>query len=140
MFEGTNVSMLVDLSGHYEIRNLPPGTYHLIASRPGNGSARATVSILPGQTNRCDVTLAKPSPAENLIRNGDFKLQWVRSGAPDCWFQTKLGWEGEVIPLQKGQRYHLAATFQEEAKGDVLVRWTKLMPYQVPKPEDLPRI
>jgi hypothetical protein len=138
LLEGTNVSTLADLSGHYEIRDLPPGTYQVIASRPGNGFARATVSLVGGETNLCDVTLSQSGA--NLIRNGDFKLQWVQAGAPDSWFPTKLGLEGEIIPLQNGQPYHLRATFKEGAKGDVLVRWTKLMPYQVPKPEDLPKI
>jgi hypothetical protein len=135
---GTNVSSLTDPSGRFEFHRLPPGPLRLGIFRPGNGATNIDVVLQPGKTNRLNILLPR-SPA-SLVRNGDFKIKWVRPDAPDCWQHTALGWEGEVIPLKRGQAYRLRVDFKPEADGDVLVRWTKQLPYTLPQDVKLPRI
>lgn len=135
---GTNISTLVDASGRFELRDLPPGSHRLEIFRPGSGSTNLTILLQAGRTNA--VTIVLPPLPANLVRNGKFTLKWVRPDAPDCWYKTDLGWEGEIIPLKRGQKYRLAARFKPGAKGDVLVRWTKQVPYNLPQDVKLPRI
>src|SRR5262249_145178 len=103
MLQGTSFSTLADLSGHYEFHQLPPGTYEVVALQPGGGLSRSSVNLAASKTKICHFTLA--AATTNLVRNGDFQLSWLRAGAPDCWYHTVNGWEGEVIPLKDGQRY-----------------------------------
>jgi hypothetical protein len=138
VFAGTNFSTLTDASGRFEFRGLPAGTWQLCVFRPGSGATNCTVTLSAGRTNWCEITLPGESP--NLIRNGDFKLRWVRPGAPDCWAHTGLGWEGEIIPLVDGQRYELTVRFQPQAQGEVLLRWTRQLPYTLPQNITLPKI
>jgi Carboxypeptidase regulatory-like domain len=140
MFEGTNISTLTDVSGHYELRNLPPGEWRIAVLKPGGEVVRATVVLQAGRTNVLDLTLSKTGETENLIRNGNSRLTWVRKDAPDCWFGTGQSWEGEVIPLKNGQHYKLVAKFKEAPEGDVFLRWTRQLPYTLPQNAALPKI
>lgn len=134
----TAFSTLATWNGQFEFRNLPPGDYEVCAFRPGSAAAQASIKAVEGKTNLC--RLALPGTSPNLVRNGDFKLHWVRADAPDCWYGTKSAWEGEIIPLKIGQRYRLTAKFKEGAKEDVLVRWTQFLPHAVPRTAPIPRI
>ena len=49
-------------------------------------------------------------------------------------------WEGEVVALKPEQRYRLLVDFQPGATGDVLVRWTRHLPYTLPQNIKLPKI
>lgn len=140
LFEGTNISTLADLSGRYELRDLPPGNWQIATMRPGGGVAHTSVNLHAGRTNVVNLTLPRSGEPENLIRNGDFKLNWVKPGAPDCWFKTGQSWEGEIIPLKNGQHYRLVVKFKEAAEGDVFLRWTRQLPYTLPQNAVLPKI
>src|SRR3954469_3155773 len=120
---GTNISSLTDSSGRFEFHRLPPGPLRLAVLRPGSGATNIDVILQAAKTNSLNILL--PRLPANLVRNGDFKIKWVRPDAPDCWQHTALGWEGEVIPLKRGQAYRLRVDFKPERAGDVLVRWTK---------------
>ena len=134
---GTSFSTLADLSGHYQFRQLPVGTYEVAALRPGGALSQTTVKLVAGETNVSHFTLT--GATTNWVRNGDFRLSWLRAGSPDCWYYNVNGWEGEVIPLQEGQRYRLRATFKADATNDVLVRWTQYYPHAVPRNAPIPR-
>jgi len=136
VIEGTSFSTLADLSGRFEFHNLYAGEHKLTALRAGNSTALGSIIVSADQTNVCELHLT----ASNLIRNGDFTLRWVRSGAPDYWYSTKTAWEGEIIPLKIGQRYRVSADFKAGAKEDVLVRWTQYLPHAVPRNGPIPRI
>jgi hypothetical protein len=138
VFLGTNICSLTDASGRFEFHNLPSGPQRLTILRPGSGVTNITMVLEAGKTNSLNVHL--PVSPANLVRNGDFKLKWVRPDAPDCWQKTNLGWEGEVIPLKRDQAYRLRVNFKPDAAGDVLVRWTKQLPYTLPQDVKLPRI
>lgn len=133
----TAFSTLADLSGNYEFRHLPPGTYEVKAWRAGTFAKPRQVTLEEGKTNVCSLEAAIE---RNLIRNGDFELKWLKAKGPDCWYETQLGWEGEIIPLKNGQRYRLEAAFREGAEGDVFVRWTQMLPHLVPQNIAMPKI
>lgn len=133
---GTTYSTLTDLSGNFEFRNLPAGDYKLIALRPGNGAATVEMRVVQGRTNGCKLTLGQDSP--NLIRNGDFVIRWKDSAAPDCWDFWQGTWNGEIIPLKVNQKYRLAAKFNENAAGEVLLRWTRALPHALPRTATAP--
>lgn len=135
---GTNWSTLTDAAGRFEFRGLPAGDYQAVVFRPGSGSTNVTLRLIAGRTNSIRVTL--PEAPATLIRNGDFKLRWLRPEAPDCWTRTDLGWEGEIVPLQTGQRYRLKVGFKPGADAEVLVRWTRQLPHTLPAGVKLPKI
>lgn len=138
VIRGTNWSTLTDAAGRFEWRGLPEGDFELTAFRPGSGVTQSTVRLAGGRTNF--VRMILPAAPANLLRNGDFKLRWLRPDAPDCWTRTDLGWEGEVVPLRKDQRYLLKVHFKTDADAEVLVRWTRQLPHTLPTGMKLPKI
>jgi hypothetical protein len=134
---GTAFSTLADLSGKYEFRHLPAGNFTVMAFRSGNGPTQTNVNLKTGETRLCDFALPK-EPA-NLVLNGDFKLSSIRPNAPDYWYQTKTGWEGEPVLLRDGQRYRLTANVKEDARNLVLVRWLRRPDRAVPRFKIEPR-
>ena len=136
VLEGTSYSTVADSSGRFEFRDLPPGVYRLLALRAGNGVLRSNVTLLAGPN---DFELPLPTTSANLIRNGDFTIEWVRQGEPDCWLRTKNSWEGEVIPLVVGQRYRLRAGFKAGPKTEVAVRWAKPATRALPRFAAMPK-
>jgi hypothetical protein len=135
---GTGFSTLANLEGDYEFRQLPPGEYRVQAWRGGSIAKDRSVSLGNGRAVLCNLEATETAP--NLIRNGDFSIRWLGGKGPDCWYQTDLGWEGEIIPLKNGQRYRLEATFKPNASDQVLVRWTRQLPHTLPQNVKLPRI
>jgi len=134
----TAFSTLADTEGRFEFRNLPPATYTLSAFRPGSPLITTSVVLVANQT--VDLNVALPRSESNLIRNGDFKLEWAKVQQPDCWYRAGGSWEGEIIPLKIGQRYRLTADFKENSNGEVLVRWTRYLPHAVPRNAPIPKI
>ncbi len=138
VFHGTNIASLTDAAGQFEFHHLAAGTNRLAIFRPGSGLTNVEVVLQAGRTNVVNIIL--PSAPANLVRNGDFLLKWVRPDAPDCWQHTQVGWEGEIIALTPGQDYRLNVTFKPGADADVLVRWTRQLPYTLPHHAKLPKI
>ncbi len=138
VLRGTSYSTLADAKGRFEFHNLPPATYQISAFRPGNGLAHSSIVLLGDKTNECAIDL--PAKDSNLIRNGDFKLQWARPGQPDCWYSANGAWEGEIIPLKIGQRYRLTAQFKESSRDELMVRWTRYLPHAVPRTAPIPKM
>src|SRR4029434_8771924 len=103
--EETSYSTLTDGEGRFALRHLPEGTHRVAVFRPGNGMSRATVQLKAGRTNQQDFVL--PNARGDLVRSGNFAMRWVKASTPDCWRVGPGRWEGEIIPLQTGQRYRL---------------------------------
>jgi carboxypeptidase family protein len=133
---GTSFSTLANLAGEFEFRNLPPGPCTVKAWRAGAVAKEQTVTLENGRTTVCNLD----GDAKTLVRNGEFKIRWLSGKAPDCWYQTDLGWEGEIIPLKTGQQYRLIANFKPSAEDQVLVRWTRQLPHALPQNIKLPKI
>lgn len=138
VFHGTNISTMTDTTGRFEFNNLPAGNWQATVLRPGSEATNVMLNLVAGRTNV--VAIALPGESANLIRNGDFKLKWVRPDAPDCWTQVGTAWEGEIIPLINGQRYEISARFKTNAPAQVLLRWTRQLPHTLPQNIKLPKI
>src|SRR5690606_21898091 len=59
--EGTSKGSVADRRGSFEIRNLTPGNYSVVASYVGLGAQRQTVSGRAGETTTVDFILAESS-------------------------------------------------------------------------------
>jgi len=127
----TLYSTLADGHGNYVFHHLPAGEFHMTVLRPGNDVLSKKVTLPSGGTNRSDVQLEAGDG--NVIRNPDFQLKWAKGAGPDYWRGGVGQWEGEIIPLQVGQRYRLKVDFATNATGDVFVRWTRHLPHEIPK-------
>lgn len=134
----TSFSTLANLAGDFEFRNLPPGDYTVKAWRAGARAKGQKVTLENGRIALCN--LEGDAKDLNLIRNADFTVRWLGSKGPDCWYQTDLGWEGEIIPLKARQAYQLTARFRSGASDQVLVRWTRQLPHTLPQNVKLPKI
>lgn len=134
LIHGTNISTLADASGHFVLRGLPAGVHHLSIVQPGSETLETNLSVRASMTN----LIFTLRPNGNLVRNGDFKTQWVATNTPDCWTKMNLAWEGEVLALRAGQRYRVRAEFQEDSDAEVIVRWSSEQPFILPKPAKVP--
>ncbi len=57
-FEGTNIGAASDIEGNFNIRNIPAGTYSLIASMIGYSKITITdLEIIPGEQKKLDIVL-----------------------------------------------------------------------------------
>jgi hypothetical protein len=136
ILHGTNISTLADSSGHFTLRGMAAGHHRLTILQPG--SATLTTNILLSETATNFVFALRPSG--DLVRNGDFSMQWVQTNAPDCWMKMNQSWEGEIIALQLGQRYRVHADFVPESEAEVVVRYSSEQPFALPKTTKIPPI
>jgi hypothetical protein len=74
------------------------------------------------------------------VRNPEFSIHWLEQPALDCWYAVKSGWEGEIIPLQTGQRYRLKVDFRAESDASVAIVWTQQLPHTLSPYAALPKI
>jgi hypothetical protein len=121
---GTSYSTLT-VSNAYLFRNLPEGDYTGRSFSDGRWTYDLRITPAGGYTSNPAVGFVLPRGhfAENLVRNSWFETRWLSKDAPDCWYRTKEGWEGELLPLEKDQKYLLSLSWQPDATGDVIVRW-----------------
>jgi hypothetical protein len=139
---GTDFSTLADREGRYELHHMPAGTYHVAVFQPGSAVATADVAVTASQPVTHDFTLSPDGPAGNLIRNSSLAAIWLSSAVPDTWYRVKsradgLYWEGEVLPLQKGGKYRVNVSWQDQATGRVVVRLRKSADFSQ-LPQELP--
>jgi len=123
MLTGTTYSTLAGPDGRYEFRNMPVGSYRLLVVRPGNEQLEQEVSLVEGKETVKDLVMKQSDPSGNLVRNGNFRLRWINSSAPDCWCLQKEGWEGEVLPVMSGKKVKLSVSWKDGSKGGVVLRW-----------------
>ena len=118
MIAGTGVSTIADplpiapRSCRYRaellLADLPPGEHEVIFMRTGCRTLRRRVRLEAGQTRRLTVTLRPDAHRGNVVRNADFRVQWLRPDTPDCWRQDGAGaWISDSFPLVPGQRYQV---------------------------------
>ncbi len=134
---GSGFSTLANAEGRFAFWNLPAGRHEVAFVRPGCRSTNVFVTIDNGTATRAEVALGSPG---SLIRNGDFSGHWNHAGRPDHWYETPQGWEGEVIPLQAGRGYRLKARFRAGTRGEVVLRWSREVKYDLPQNVSVPRI
>lgn len=139
VIDGTNYSTLTDAAGRYEFRNLPAGSYTGRVFYPGCRMDNFTVKLEPGQARTINVLMVTLKPVQNLLRNPDLRVRWVKPDAPDTWFKSNVGWESAVVPVTPGQKYALNIQWKYGVKGTAVVRWhTKSSPALPDSKEELP--
>jgi hypothetical protein len=130
LFHGTNIATLADSSGRFVLRGLKPGSHRIAVLQPGSVMLQTSLVVNATMTN----VIFPLTSSGNLVRNGNFFLGWVQANAPDCWTKMNASWEGEILALQRGQRYRVQADFVPGSEAELLVRWSSEQPFVLPKP------
>mgnify|MGYP003875529993 CR=1 FL=1 len=103
--------------GVARFRNLPPGSYQVVAYRPGAVAESMPVELVAGQHTQIQLELKPTEPAGNLVYNPDASLSTLGNGQPDRWLRIpqKTGqiWESAVIHLQPGTDYELGTRLKK---------------------------
>lgn len=72
--------------GEYAFRNLPPGSYRVLAYRTGAQSRlSAPVRLDVGRATRLDIALTATDPPGNIVENPDARLAYLPNDVPDRW-------------------------------------------------------
>lgn len=121
MLAGTDYSTLCAPDGTFEFRNIPPGTYTIHASRPGNEVFTGTITI-PGAGPVCDISLAPSRVKGNLLRNPALSLHWASMDAPDMWYVRRGVWRSEALPIVSGKPYLMEIAWKKPG-ASVTLRW-----------------
>lgn len=110
-------------TGTAEFRYLPPGTYEVVAYRPGAQPGRTVVTLTEGGSTTVEISLQNTDPPQNLIYNPGFELRTLNVNSPDRWSvsATAAGkvWTSAAIGLKAGQRYRCGAAFKSD-RGTVI--------------------
>ncbi len=130
----TQFATLCDTNGTLCFGNLPRGEFEFVAFRDGFQSMKMKVRVdQDGRISFHDENVPEFDGREqNMVRNPCFEQRWISPVAPDCWYRTKEGWEGELLPLEKGKSYKLLLNWQAGGTGDVIVRWRQSTQYGLP--------
>lgn len=112
--------------GTFLLKNLTPGNYEAVISRPG-----ATPRLGQRITLKLNATatfawrLEPTDPPGNLIRNPDFRIRWAVEDAPDCWRYDKAkdAWVSENIAITPGKRYRAGVNVKAGAEAAVSLEW-----------------
>ena len=78
--------------GQFELRNLPPGDYRVLAYRTASQvHISEPIHLESGQQTRLDIELQATSPAGNVIENPDGRLESLQPGVADRWSVASAG-------------------------------------------------
>jgi hypothetical protein len=106
--------------GAYHLRNLPEGTYRVLAYRTGSRpQVSDPITLVAGKTAHLDFTLPSTEPAGNLVENPDVTLSYLQEGAPDRWRRVQVGgkrvWQSAPARVKSGVSYRLGAALKDPA-------------------------
>lgn len=120
---GTKFSTLCGDTPIRSLANLPLGRQTVVAFRDGDRHIRQDLEVTVDAVTLLPA-LFMEGAALNLVRNSDFRVQWLKHDAPDCWYPTKTALEGDLVPLKDGARYTLRLNWQAQpGPGDVVLRF-----------------
>ena len=78
--------------GKFELRNLPPGDYRVLAYRTASQvHISGPIHLEAGEPSRLDIELGATSPAGNVIENPDARLESLQPGVADRWNLASAG-------------------------------------------------
>ncbi len=131
---GTNFSTLSDTvasrsgvyQGRLQLRHLPPGTYQPVLSRSAAATLKPDpITVQSGQRVHLRWDLGPSAVPGNLIRNPDFQIRWIRTGAPDGWqYDAPNGyWRSDNIKVVPGATYRISIQVDGSAAKDVFAQW-----------------
>jgi hypothetical protein len=113
-------SPAVGWRGSYHLRNLPQGTYRVLAYRTGSRpQVSVPITLMAGKTAHLDFTLPPTDPAGNLVENPDATLSYLQEGVPDRWRRVRVGgkrvWQSAAARVKPGVSYRLGAALKDPA-------------------------
>jgi hypothetical protein len=112
--------------GTFRLRNLAPGTYEAVVSRPGAAPRLGQkITLKPHATANFTWTLKAGDQPGNLVQNPDFRTRWVSKEAPDCWRYDKAKdtWVSENIVINPGQTYRAGFRRKGRSQPVVSLEW-----------------
>lgn len=125
MLEGTKFSTFADIEGRYGFRNLPPGKYKAFAMMPRCKPQTFEVTLEADMQVRKDVDLAAN---DNLLRNGDMSVRWLRKDRPDTWYASLdrdkvWRWTSAPFTVTPGQRLQVRVKWAKDSDAQVNILW-----------------
>jgi hypothetical protein len=93
---------------------------------PGYRTHQVKVELRPGQTRTLSPRLAADEVADNLVRNPDFRLEWVKPGQPDGWRRDPARadrWTSAVIRVPLERACLVRVTLRPGKSAGVALRW-----------------
>ncbi|MCR4414308.1 MAG: hypothetical protein NUV77_17965 [Thermoguttaceae bacterium] len=104
--------------GTYRFRNLPAGTYHVLAYRTASQmQVSEPVTLEVGKVAKVDFPLAPTDPPGNIVENPDARLCTLGKDKPDRWQARSVG--GQTIgtstpaPVVAGTLYRCGAVLKD---------------------------
>jgi len=106
--------------GTYELRNLPPGDYRVLAYRTGSQvRVSKPVHLESGEPTRLDIELKATSPVGNVIENPDGRLESLQPGVADRWTVVSAGppplWSSTGAYVAPHTTYRCGAVLKDPA-------------------------
>lgn len=98
--------------GVYAMADLDPGTYEVIATRPGSPALRRRFRLRAGSEVRWDLDFPESPHPGNLVRNPDHSVRWLHRDSPDHWRLATAGaaeWRSDPIRLEPGILHRVGA-------------------------------
>ncbi len=130
--------------GQYELRNLPPGDYRVLAYRTGSQfHVSGPVHLESGKQTRLDIDLPATNPAGNIIENPDGRLESLQPGVADRWTVVSTGnpslWTSTGAYVAPHMTYRFGAAVKDPAAKVQFVFQAKPAPKDKrPKPLMVP--
>ena len=101
--------------GAYEFRNLPAGTYRVLAYRTASKFRISDpVTVQTGGEVCVDLVLPPTEPPGNIIENPDAKLSYLPGGAPDRWKPLPV-WTSTAAIVAPKTTYRCGAEVKDES-------------------------
>lgn len=102
--------------GGYSFRNLPSGSYRVLAYRTGSQvRISEPITLKTGVSTQFDIVLPETDPAGNLLENPDGQLAYLRPDVPDRWTKKDNVWISAQVPAKPGTSYRCGATLKDPA-------------------------
>jgi len=137
----TLYSTLADSDGRFSFEHIPPGKYRLACITPGARIDTREISVNALGAAESAIVEIPATHSGGLVRDPGFKLSWISQESPDGWYaiprssKNAAGWQGEWLPLERGQEYRLVIRWKQipsvgsgaaaPVEGDVFVRMKK---------------
>lgn len=134
MIIGTNYSTLSEplietpryYRGSFDLHGLPPGSYRAIVERTGAQTLfTGILALRAGEHLTLNWRLRPSRPAQNLVRDPEFKIRWAAKNAPDEWRfdRAKNCWASDNIPVEAGSRYRAGFVAKGSDRAEVKLQW-----------------
>lgn len=100
--------------GQYEFRDLPPGSYRVLAYRTASQfQIQGPITLGQGRRVELNFDLKPTEPAGNIIENPDGCLSYLDPVAPDRWKQAGGVWTSTAAWVKPGERYRCGAALKD---------------------------